>query len=183
MLKALKEIGLAKGMRFVIFEIALLLFRFIILPQGRVMYLRMLGARIGKDVIINEVSFFNCYRKGFRGLTIEDNCYIGQDCLFDLADSIILKKNVTLSARVNIITHLNVGYKDHLLQSKFTAMTNPVVIKSNVYVGVNATILPGVTINSGSFVAASSLVNRDVEEGMLVGGVPAVMLKKIGFNK
>jgi len=179
MIKALKEIGMVKGIRFAIFEIALLLFRFIILPQGRVLYLRMLGADIGKDVIVNDVKFFNCYRKGFKGLKIGDNCFIGQDCLFDLADNIILEKNVTLSARVNVITHLNVGYKDHLLQNKFPAMTKPVIIKNNVYAGVNTTILPGVTINSNSFIAAFSLVNKDVDSNIVVGGVPVTEIRKI----
>jgi len=179
MLKALKEIGLFKAIRFLLFEIALLLFKLIILPQARVVYLRMLGANIGKDVIIHDVNFFNCYRKGFKGLSIGDNCFIGNDCLFDLADSITLERNVTLSERVSIITHLNVGYRDHPLQIKFPSVAKGVVINENVFVGVNATILPGVTVKSGSFIAASSLVNKDVEENTLVGGVPAAIIRKI----
>lgn len=180
MLKALREIGLLKGIKFLFFEIALLLLKLIILPQPKVIFLRMLGAKIGKDVIIHDdVRFINCYRKGFRGLSIGDNCFIGYDCLFDLADSITLERNVTLAERVNIITHLNVGYRDHPLQIKFPSMTKGVLIKENAFVGINATILPGATIKSGSFVAASSLVNKDIEENTLVGGVPAVIIKKI----
>jgi acetyltransferase-like isoleucine patch superfamily enzyme len=179
MLKALKEIGIRKAIKFLLFEIALLFFKLIILPQARAVYLRMLGAKIGKDVIIHDVRFFNCYRKGFRGLKIGDNCFIGNDCLLDLADNIILERNVTLSASVNIITHLNVGYEDHPLQVKFPSMSKGVVIKENVFVGASTTVLPGVTINGGSFVGASALVNKDVEKNTLVGGVPAVIIKKI----
>lgn len=179
MLKALREIGLLKAIKFLIFEIALLLFKLIVLPQARVAYLRMLGAKIGKDVIIHDVRFFNCYRKGFRGLKIGDNCFIGDYCLLDLADNITLQRNVTLSARVNIVTHLNVGYKDHLLQAKFPSMAKGVAIGENVFVGINATILPGVTIKRGSFVGASALINKDVEENTLVGGIPAIAIRKI----
>lgn len=179
MRKTLKEIGMFKSMRFLIFEMALVLFKLILMPQLRVVYLRLLGAKIGRNVIIHNVKFFNCYRKGFEGLRIGDNCFIGNDCLLDLAESIVLEKNVTLSERVNIVTHLNVGYKDHSLQKKFPSMEKGVLIKENVFVGINSTILAGVTINSGSFVAACSLVNKDVEADSLVGGVPAKVIRKI----
>jgi maltose O-acetyltransferase len=38
---------------------------------------------------------------------------------------------------------------------------------------MRATILPGVTVGEGAYVAAAALVNRDVPPWTLVGGVPA----------
>ncbi len=178
-MKTLNEIGVYRAIRFLAFEVICLLLRLIILPQARVVFLRILGARIGKNVIIHNVKFFNCYRMGFKGLSIADNCFLGNDCLLDLADAITLEKNVTLSERVSIITHLNVGYKDHPLQKKFPSYARGVLIKENVFMGVNSTILPGVTINSGSFIAALSLVNKDVAENTLIGGVPAGIIRGI----
>ena len=48
-----------------------------------------------------------------------------------------------------------------------------IVIHDNVFVGYHAKIMPGVTIGSNSIVAAGALVTKDVESGVVVGGVPA----------
>ena len=179
MSKAFKEIGFRKSMRFLTCEIALCVFKMIIVPQVRAIFLRFLGADIGKDVIIFEAKFQNCYRKGFKGLHIGDNCFIGSDCLFDLADSITIGNNVTIASSVNIVTHLNVGYKDHPLQKFFPAMSKGVIIKDNVFLGFNSTVLAGVTIHERSFVAASALVCEDVASNTVVAGVPAKEIRKI----
>ncbi len=45
-------------------------------------------------------------------------------------------------------------------------------IGDGVLIGTSSIILPGVTVGDGAQIAAGSLVNRDVEEGEFVGGVP-----------
>ncbi len=49
----------------------------------------------------------------------------------------------------------------------------PVEIGSNVWIGANAMILPGVRIGDDAVVAAHAVVNKDVPDGGVVGGVPA----------
>jgi acetyltransferase-like isoleucine patch superfamily enzyme len=44
-------------------------------------------------------------------------------------------------------------------------------------VGVNATILPGVTIGEQAFVAAGAVVTEDVPPRAVVGGVPARIIR------
>lgn len=56
--------------------------------------------------------------------------------------------------------------------------TKPIKIENNVWIGINVTILKGVTIGDGAVVAAGSLVNRDVPPKTLVAGIPAVVKKK-----
>ncbi len=56
-------------------------------------------------------------------------------------------------------------------------VAKPVVIGNKVWIGLNATILKGVTIGDGSIVAAGSVVNKDVPCGVLVSGVPASVIK------
>ena len=48
-----------------------------------------------------------------------------------------------------------------------------VSIEDDVWVGANATILPGVTIGRGSIVAAGSVVTKSVPPNVIVAGVPA----------
>lgn len=52
-------------------------------------------------------------------------------------------------------------------------------IKRNVWIGVGATILPEVTVDENSIVAAGAVVNKDVPANTIVGGVPAKILKTI----
>lgn len=46
-------------------------------------------------------------------------------------------------------------------------------LEDHVSVGANATVLPGVTVGSGSFVAAGAVVTRDVPQRTLAIGAPA----------
>jgi acetyltransferase-like isoleucine patch superfamily enzyme len=72
-----------------------------------------------------------------------------------------------------VLTHLNVGYKDHPLQAKFPAQTAGVRINDGSFVGAGAIVLCGLTIGPEAFVGAATLVNRDVPGGATVAGVPA----------
>ncbi len=56
--------------------------------------------------------------------------------------------------------------------------TAPVKICDNVWIGMNATILKGVTIGDNSVVAAGSVVTKTVEPNVVVAGNPAVVIKR-----
>lgn len=45
-----------------------------------------------------------------------------------------------------------------------------------MFIGADSVILPNVTINNNTIVAAGSMVNKDVPEGKIVGGVPAKII-------
>ena len=49
-------------------------------------------------------------------------------------------------------------------------------VRDNCFIGAGAIILPGVTIGPNSIVAAGAVVNSDVPDGMIVGGVPAKVI-------
>jgi acetyltransferase-like isoleucine patch superfamily enzyme len=55
--------------------------------------------------------------------------------------------------------------------------TGPVIIGDNVWIGMNATILKGVTIGENSVVAAGSVVTKSVPANTVVAGNPAVAVK------
>lgn len=54
----------------------------------------------------------------------------------------------------------------------------PTKIGRDVWIGANAVILGGVTVGDGAVIAAGAVVNRDVEAGAVVAGVPAREMRR-----
>ncbi len=179
-MKALAEIGWRKAARFGWFTAAMLPYRVLPVPQLRAPWLRLLGARVGRGSVVHDVRFFNLYRRGLAGLQIHEECFLGDECLLDLAEGITLERQVTFAERVLVLTHTNVGYADHPLQALFPAMAAPVVVEQGSFVGAAATLLPGIRVGARSFVAAGSVVTADVPPGTLVAGVPARVVRTLG---
>lgn len=171
-MKALREIGLGRAGRFVWTSILMALFRVVPLPPLRSSFLRLCGATIGVDTILHRFTLINVDRGGFRSLRIGSNCFVGDEVLIDLAGPVVLEDHVTLAARAIVLTHLNVGYKDHPLKARFPARTAGVTILRGSFVGAAAVVLPESRIGPEAFVAAAALVNREVSAGEVVAGVP-----------
>ena len=57
--------------------------------------------------------------------------------------------------------------------------TAPVIISDNVWIGMNAVILKGVTIGENSVVAAGAVVTKSVPPNVVVAGNPAVVTKQL----
>ncbi|PYL13120.1 MAG: acyltransferase [Verrucomicrobia bacterium] len=57
--------------------------------------------------------------------------------------------------------------------------TAPVKIGDNVWIGMNAVILKGVSIGENSVVAAGSVVTKSVPPNAVVAGNPAVVVRQI----
>ncbi|MBV9008366.1 MAG: acyltransferase [Verrucomicrobia bacterium] len=57
--------------------------------------------------------------------------------------------------------------------------TAPVIIHDNVWIGMSAVILKGVSIGENSVVAAGAVVTRNVPPNCVVAGNPAQLVKKL----
>ncbi|OGG09739.1 hypothetical protein A2154_00050 [Candidatus Gottesmanbacteria bacterium RBG_16_43_7] len=178
-MKALGQIGIRKAFAFVFYSLVAKILHWIILPQIRVLIIKTLGARIGKNTIIGNASFANLYHYGFRKLATGDKCFIGDEAMMDVRGGIILEDDVTISNRVNVISHINVGYDDHPLQAQYPTTEKKVVIKKGAYIGTAATILPGVTIGRMAVVGAGAVVTRNVAARTVVAGVPAHRIRRL----
>jgi acetyltransferase-like isoleucine patch superfamily enzyme len=55
----------------------------------------------------------------------------------------------------------------------------PILIEDDVWIGINAIILKGVTLGRGAVIAAGSVVTKNVESMTLVGGNPAKFIKNL----
>lgn len=107
--------------------------------------------KIGKNVFIN----FNCTLLDLGGIIIEDN--------------VLIAPNVSLLSEAHPIEPEN----------RQSLVPGLVHIRKNVWIGANATILPGVTIGENSIVASGAVVTKDVPDNTIVGGVPAKAIKTL----
>ena len=104
--------------------------------------------------------------------------YMNHDCVIDCFDSISIGHNVVISERVVLRDSDNHSIKDvGDTASDKSAETAPIVIEDQVWIGMNVTVLRGVTIGKGAVVAAGSVVNKDVPPHCLAAGVPAKVVK------
>jgi acetyltransferase-like isoleucine patch superfamily enzyme len=171
-MKVIREVGLRRIVRFLWATILLAVFRLMLLPQLRVIFLRLCGAKIGHDVTMYSFTMINVDRGGFGALQVGNKCVIGHEVMLDLAAPVVLEDYVGIAARAIVLTHMNIGYKDHPLQSRYPAQTAATHLRRASFVGAGSIVVAGCTIGPEAFVAAGSLVNRDVGEGEMVAGVP-----------
>lgn len=135
------------------------------------------GATIGENCDIETgLTFHNC-KKDYSNLLIGDNCHIGKNCFFDLRDKVEIGNNVVISMQSTFITHIDMTKSK--LSKVYPAISKKITIGDDCYIGANSTILMGVSINKYVFIAASSLVNKDVPPYTMVGGVPAREIKRM----
>lgn len=85
--------------------------------------------------------------------------------------------NVMIGPNVDIYT---VNHPvDALQRRKYMAQGFPVTIGHDVWIGGKASIMPGVTIGSNVVIAGGAIVTKNVPDNVMVGGVPAKVIKKL----
>jgi len=175
---AIKEACVNKIVRYVFFSFWQYLFAMMFVSPLRVAFLRLFGAKIGSNTVIERIRLINLYRTGIGGVTIGNRCFLGDGVTLDTAERITLEDDVTLSFDVMVLTHTNVGYKDHPVQEHIPPVAKLAMFKKGCFVGVRSVILPGLTIGEGAAVAAGAVVTKDVPAKTLVGGIPATVIRK-----
>jgi len=136
--------------------------------------LKILSQIIGKQ-LENVVVFTPIYINYGKNLNIGKNVFINFDCTFLTLGGITIEDDVLIGPKVNLIT------ENHPLepQHRKGLIGKSILIKKNAWIGANATILPGVTIGENAVVAAGAVVSKDVPDNVVVGGVPAKIIKTI----
>jgi acetyltransferase-like isoleucine patch superfamily enzyme len=61
----------------------------------------------------------------------------------------------------------------------FNVHFRPITIKNDVCIGGNVTILPGITIGNNVIVGGGSVVTKNIPDGSIVAGNPAVVVGKV----
>jgi len=125
------------------------------------------------------------------------NAQIGKNCV--LGQNVVIASNVKIGNGVkiqnNVSVYEGVELEDYVFcgpSMVFTNVRTPrcefprntsadyvrTLVKRGASIGANATIVCGVTLHEGAFVAAGAVVTKDVPPYTMVAGVPA---KPIGF--
>jgi acetyltransferase-like isoleucine patch superfamily enzyme len=103
------------------------------------------------------------------------NVFVNTCCTFMDRAGIIIEDRVLVAPKVNLIT------TGHPIEPEIRrdTISKPIVIKENAWLGIGVSVMPGVTIGKNSVVAAHSVVNHDVPDDAIVGGIPAKIIKHI----
>ena len=119
-----------------------------------------------------------------RTLTAEATILIGEKAGISGAtivarEKIIIGKRALLGANCVIVDNdfHPLERSGRAANSQLNIRTSPVIIGDDVWIGMGATVLKGVTIGYGAIVAAGSLVTHDVMPMEIVAGIPA---RKVG---
>ena len=162
-----------------LFSPVLILIRLIrystILSAARVSLLRILGARIGKNVKIRPTVIV----KGIRNIEIGNNVYIGEGSILvgngakiTIGDDVMIAENVYISTQ-------NHRFRDSSVAMKEQGFKNsPVLIEDNVWLAHSSIVLAGTTIRSGSVIAANVVSPKNVERDSLVR-LPSPVVEQI----
>jgi acetyltransferase-like isoleucine patch superfamily enzyme len=138
----------------------------------RVGWLRLMGARIDARASIQiAVMVFGPPSR----LCIGAESVINPEVRLDARNGLEIGRNVSVSREAFILT-LGHDYDD----PGFALKGARVVVEDNVWIGIRATVMPGVRLGAGSVIAANATVTRNTEPWGVYAGTPA---RKIGDRR
>jgi acetyltransferase-like isoleucine patch superfamily enzyme len=179
---AIKQVGFKGLFRYAFYSVAVFFFKFIPLPQLRVYYLRMLGAKIGENVYIGKVEFKNYHKASFPGLTIGDCSYINDDVLLDLYDKLTIGRYVTIGFRTMVFTHLKISHVDHPLKKFFPDNHKPLTIGDYSLISSGCIITPYVNIGRYAVVHSGTVVLKDLPDKAVLAMEKAKILYMVDIE-
>jgi putative colanic acid biosynthesis acetyltransferase WcaF len=103
---------------------------------------------------------------------IGDYSWIGENNVLYSLGKINIGKNVALAHQV----YINTGGHDYKKVS-FDIFSKDVVIEDECWITNDVYVAPGVTVGKGSIIAARSSVLKNIAEGKICAGTPAVEIK------
>jgi virginiamycin A acetyltransferase len=100
---------------------------------------------------------------------IGKKCSIATNCTFSLSNHLVDTFTTSPLTTRSLFSH---GKGNTSSYSK-----GDIIIKNDVWIGANCTIIDGITIGNGAVIAAGSVVTKDVPAYAIVGGNPAKVIR------
>ena len=141
------------------------------MPELRQLFSELIGQEIDENFGLFP-PFYTDYGKN---IAVGKGVFINEGCCFQDQGGIEIGDNALIGQQVVIAT-LNHDLAPDKRANMFPA---PVKIGNRVWIGAHVTILAGVTIGDNAVVAAGAVVTKDVPANVVVGGVPAKIIKTI----
>ena len=117
-------------------------------------------------------------------LTVGRNCHLGDNVHIVASERVTIGDNCLMASKIFISDTSHGSYQGDE-QSPPDSDPNerplgsrPVDIGSNVWIGENVCVLPGVTVGDGAIINANAVVTKDVPAASIVAGVPAQVVKQ-----
>ncbi len=129
-----------------------------------------INARIEPGAIIREQVEIGDNAVIMMGAIINIGAVIGEGTMIDMG--------AVLGGRATVGKRCHIGAGTVLAGVIEPPSAQPVVVEDDVVIGANAVVIEGVRIGKGSVVAAGAVVIEDVPQNVVVGGIPAKVLKK-----
>lgn len=116
------------------------------------------------------------FRFGMKGvLKIGKHCQVNEDVYIqsaEIGDYVLIAQRVAILSVTHLMDRLDIPIK-----MQGSTESRPVTIESDVWVGRNAVLMPGIRIGKGAVIGAGAVVTKDVPPYAIVGGVPAKLIR------
>lgn len=132
-----------------------------------------------------------------QGVLIDPSCHILVPQQFEIGDNSTISSFTTIYATYgvkigcNCLISSNVGISsyNHIQnsndrrrdESEDYKFSKPVVIGNNVWIGMNACILPGVSIGNNVIIGSGSVVTKSIPDNEIWVGNPARFVKNLSI--
>lgn len=112
-------------------------------------------------------------------LAIGANTYIQPGCLLNaLVSNIIIGANCMIAARCAFTPYQHsLADTNRPMREQPLTSRGDIVIEDDVWLGVNVSVMDGVTIGTGAVVGAGAVVTEDIPPYAIAGGVPARVIR------
>ena len=108
---------------------------------------------------------------------VGDNFFANYNCMILDVGRVDIGDNVMLAPNVAIYT---AGHPVHpQARNSMYQYGIPVKIGSNVWIGGNSVILPGVTVGDNTVIGAGSVVTKDIPSNVVAAGNPCRVIREI----
>lgn len=128
------------------------------------------GITLGERVLIQDSVVINANR---GEVSLGDRSWLGPFCLVYGNGGVHIGSDVLVAGHTTINTVSHASDRCDIPINDQPVLTDPVVIEDDVWIGLNAVILQGVTIGRGCIVGAGAVVNKSLPPWSIAVGVPA----------